>query len=240
MVGAPPSGLAGASFVVRRHRNLGNLFPPASMIGTRDASTASTVQLTAGTTNTTGNTNAIGWTSYWFSSSVGLSNVWVELGDANLTPQTTKVLPPGQGSFLQARTNGSLMLFGKVRANKFISPLATGLNVFGAGYPLDQSPAGRVMTREVGFFATNNFVNADQFMLWSGDTNPALNTYLSYYLLYAVPTKSGQSTLLQWTRNSDNSGVNQSSNNLFAPDYSALIRVRSAITNFSNPLPWNP
>ena len=96
------------------------------------------------------------------------------------------------------------------------------------------------MTREVGFFATNNFVNADQFMLWSGDTNPALNTYLSYYLLYAVPTKSGQSTLLQWTRNSDNSGVNQSSNNLFAPDYSALIRVRSAITNFSNPLPWNP
>jgi uncharacterized protein (TIGR02597 family) len=238
MIGAPPSGLAGASFVIRRHRNLGNLFPSASMVGTRDASTASTIQLTAGTTNTTGNTNGVGWTSYWFSSSVGLSNVWVEVGDATLSNQTAKAMPPGQGSFLQARTNGSLMLFGKVRANKFISPLATGLNVFGGGYPIVQSPAGRNMTQAVGFFGTNDFKTADQFMLWRGDTNASLNSYDAYYLLSAA--KAGKPTLLQWTKNGDASLVNQSSNNLFPPDYSILIRVQSALTNFTTPLPWNP
>jgi hypothetical protein len=150
----------------------------------------------------------------------------------------SKVIPPGQGSFLQARTNGTFMLFGKVRANDFVSPLAQGLNLFGGGYPLAQSPAARVMNRTTGFFATNNFVTADQFMLWRGDTEPAFNSYVPYYLLYAA--KSGQPTLLQWTRNGDNTLVNVSSNNLFVPDYGTLIRVQSAITNYTTPLPWGP
>jgi hypothetical protein len=75
-------------------------------------------------------------------------------------------------------------------------------------------------------------------MLWRGDTNASLNSYDAYYLLSAA--KAGKPTLLQWTKNGDASLVNQSSNNLFPPDYSILIRVQSALTNFTTPLPWNP
>jgi hypothetical protein len=118
--------------------------------------------------------------------------------------------------------------------------LAQGLNLFGGGYPLVQSPAARVMNRDTGFFATNNFVTADQFMMWRGDNEPTFNSYVPYYLLYAVPTQTNRPTLLQWTRNGDNTLINVSSNNFFVPDYSTLIRVRSALTNYTTPLPWGP
>jgi len=166
------------------------------------------------------------------------TNTWVQVGDTDLTGQNLKVMPPGQGSFLQARTNGNFMLFGKVRANNFVRPLIAGLNVFGGGYPLVQSPAGRGMTTQAGFFGTNDFKTADQFMMWRGDTNASLNTYTAYYLLSAA--RSNSPTLLQWTANGDARLTNQSSNNLFIPDYSTLIRVRSSLTNFTTPLPWNP
>jgi len=238
MVGLPPAGLAGAQFVVRKHRTLQSLFPASLMVGTNDPSLSSVVEFTSKTTNTTDNTNGTGWVSYYFSSVVTLSNVWAQVGDATLVSQNSRVIPPGQGSFLQARTNGSLMLFGKVRANNFVRPLSTGLNVLGGGYPLVQSPAGRGMTAQAGFFGTNDFKTADQFMMWRGDTRPDLNTYTAYYLLSAA--RSGSPTLLQWTANGDSRLTNQSSNNFFIPDYSTLIRVKSSITNFTTPLPWNP
>ncbi|MEY3480609.1 MAG: hypothetical protein RIQ71_1384 [Verrucomicrobiota bacterium] len=239
-VGAPSAALTNSTFVVRKHRTLLSLFPTNLLVASGDPTTATLLQLTAGTTNTVNNTNGAGWISYFFCNTATITNQWALVGDVNLTSQMAKVMPPGQGSFLQARTNGSFMLFGKVRANNFVSPLATGLNLFGGGYPLAQSPSARVMNRTTGFFATNNFVTADQFMLWRGDTEPSFNSYVPYYLLYAVPTRTNQPTLLQWTRNGDNTLVNQSSNNLFVPDYSTLIRVQSAITNYTTPLPWNP
>jgi hypothetical protein len=162
----------------------------------------------------------------------------VQIGDTNLLSQTAKILPPGQGSFLQARTNGTFMLFGKVRANDFVRPLSSGLNLFGGGYPVVQSPAGRGMTTQAGFFGTNDFKTADQFMMWRGDTRPEFNTYTAYYLLSA--SRSNRPTLLQWTANGDASLTNHSSNNLFISDYSTLIRVQSSLTNFITPLPWNP
>jgi large repetitive protein len=237
-LGAPPAALTNSTFAVRKHRTLGSLFPTNLLVASGDPTTATLLQLTAGTTNTVNNTNGAGWISYFFCNTATITNRWALVGDANLNSQMSKVIPPGQGSFLQARTNGTFMLFGKVRANDFVSPLAQGLNLFGGGYPLAQSPAARVMNRTTGFFATNNFVTADQFMLWRGDTEPAFNSYVPYYLLYA--TKSGQPTLLQWTRNGDNTLVNVSSNNLFIPDYGTLIRVQSAITNYTTPLPWGP
>ena len=238
MVGLPPAGLAGAQFVVRKHRTLQSLFPSSLMVGTNDPSLSSVIEFTSKTTNTVNNTNAIGWVSYYFSSAVTLSNVWAQVGITNATSENARVMPPGQGSFLQARTNGSFMLFGKVRANNFVRPLSAGLNVFGGGYPLVQSPAGRGMTTEAGFFGTNDFKLADQFMMWRGDTNASLNTYTAYYLLSAA--RPGSPTLLQWTANGDARLNNQSSNNLFIPDYSTLIRVKSSLTNFTTPLPWNP
>jgi len=238
MVGAPPAGLTNANFVVRKHRTLQSLFPAAGLVAAADPTAASVLQLTAGTTNTTNNTNGLGWVSYWFSSVGAATNTWVQVGDTDLTGQNLKVMPPGQGSFLQARTNGSFMLFGKVRANDFVRPLSAGLNLFGGGYPLVQSPAGRGMTTGAGFFGTNDFKTADQFMMWRGDTNASLNTYTAYYLLSAA--RSNSPTLLQWTANGDARLTNQSSNNLFIPDYSTLIRVRSSLTNFTTPLPWNP
>ena len=238
MVGAPPAGLTNATFVVRKHRTLGSLFPTDRLVASEDPTAGSLVQLTAGTTNTVNNTNGAGWTSYWFSSAVTLSNVWAQVGDTNLVSKMSQVIPPGQGSFLQARTNGSFMLFGKVRANDFVRPLSSGLNLFGGGYPVVQSPAGRGMTTQAGFFGTNDFKTADQFMMWRGDTRPEFNTYTAYYLLSA--SRSNRPTLLQWTANGDANLTNQSSNNFFIPDYSTLIRVQSSLTNFTTPLPWNP
>ncbi|MBJ7259395.1 MAG: carboxypeptidase regulatory-like domain-containing protein, partial [Chthoniobacterales bacterium] len=238
MVGLPPAGLANAQFVVRKHRTLQSLFPASLMVGTNDPSLSSVVEFTSKTTNTTDNTNGTGWVSYYFSSVVTLSNVWAQVGDAAPVSQNARVMPPGQGSFLQARTNGSLMLFGKVRANNFVRPLSTGLNVLGGGYPLVQSPAGRGMTAQAGFFGTNDFKTADQFMMWRGDTRPDLNSYNAYYLLSAA--RPGSPTLQQWNASGDSRLTNQSSNNFFIPDYSTLIRVKSSLTNFTTPLPWNP
>ena len=94
------------------------------------------------------------------------------------------------------------------------------------------------MTTEAGFFGTNDFKPADQFMVWRGDTRSDLNSHTAYYLFSA--SRPGRPTLLQWTANGDANLTNQSSNNLFIPDYSTLIRVRSSLTNFTTPLPWNP
>jgi hypothetical protein len=229
LLGAPPAGLAGSLFILRRHQTLASVFPPAAFTATANPTTASSFQTYSGGA----------WQTYWLYTS-GSATQWVLLGDSNLTDQNSTVLPSGQGAFLQSRTAVSdLLLYGKVRANRFVRPMAVGINLVRSGFPLLQSPSDRSMTIiGNGYTGNRDFKYADQILIWNGDTTSGQTTYETYFLVQAPVSQP--SFVPRWARMADSTIQSRDNASLFRADGSAVIRVLNALPTNTMPLPWNP
>ena len=226
--GALSADLAGDGIVIRPHRTVGEMFPPAAF--TAAASQSSADQLQVG--------SAGQWTIYWLYDDAGSAR-WVK--DVSLVDAGASVLPPGQGMFFNRRgPAGTLQAIGEVRPNDFIRPLAAGASLVGGGHPVDQSatgPNGRAMTRAQGFLGSRNFKTADRFLLWKGDAPVPGRGYDSYFLLDGAPI---QPTLIQWTRVADTGLQAQGAAVLFLSNRSAFIEVAADHFNYTVPAPWTP
>jgi len=234
LTSAPPSSLAGDQVVVRRHWTLDEIFPPGSFGATGDPSTADEVQVFAGGV----------WTIYWLYN--GIDNTpaasrWVDAADAGMANQGTTIIPPGQGMFFNNRTGAtSLLAYGEVRANPFIRPLATGSNLVGGGYPLDQSATGansREMTLAAGFFGSRDFKTADSFSIWREDSTSGASGYDTYYLLDGSPN---QPSMLRWVKVGDTSIQARDAETLFLGDHSVFLKSKTSLPAYTIPLPWTP
>lgn len=66
-----------------------------------------------------------------------------------------RVIAPGEGFFVQRRGDAISLLtnIGEVRTNDFRQPIGLGYNLIAEGHPVDNSPASRMMTSELGFQA---------------------------------------------------------------------------------------
>lgn len=192
LAGLPPTSLAGASVVLRRHWTLGEMFPVANFYADIDSNVADRVEILA----------AGGYTAYFLWSNNGGSPLWVKDGDVLFADQSATVIPPGQGMFVLKRNAGiTLFSYGEVRANKFIRPLYVGDNLVGGGYPINQSATGtgsRQMNLAFGFYAAGGSRTSDIFAIWNGDAVLNATGYSTYYFL-TYPARA----ILNWVKVSD-------------------------------------
>jgi len=226
VAGPLPATLAGDRFVIRTHSSLGRMFPTSAFGASTSQDTADQVQTFANGA----------FVNYWLYSNGG-SPVWVRSGDASLTDQVNVVIPPDQGTFINTTGAGSLLAFGKVRANDFVTPLTTGNNLVRSGYPLAASPLSRGMTIPNGFDGDRDFKKADEIYIWRGDAAAAQSGYDSYFLLDGAPT---QPAIRRWAKVGDVSLQAQDSTLLFRRDASSFIKLMAPLPGHKTVVPWQP
>ena len=226
LAGGLPASLAGDQVVIRRHRTLGEVFPPSGFGATNDRTTADQVQVFADGQ----------WIIYWLYDDGVLPARWVKTGDNTYADQAAAVLPPGQGLFFNSRRGAvSLLAYGEVRENNFIRPLALGSSLVGGGYPLDQSAAGRAMS--AGFYGSRDFATADSFFVWKGDGAIGVNGYSTYFLNNNAPRLP---SVIKWVKVGDASLLARDAEALLLGNRSVFIRSKDGLNTYTIPSPWRP
>lgn len=224
LAGALPASLAGDSFVVRVHWSLGEMFPVEAFTATSSQDTADQVQTFA---------NGV-FTNYWLYDDAGTPR-WIRVGDNSMSDQGATVIPPNAGTFIQCLSApGSMLAYGKVRANDFVLPLQAGNNLVRGGYPLDESPFSRGMTLPNGFDGDRDYKKADEIFIWRGDLVANGTGYDTYFLLDASPT------LRRWAKVGDATLAPQDNSLLFKRDHSAFLKLNTALPSHKVTRPWQP
>jgi len=134
--------------------------------------------------------------------------------------------------FVTKRSIGApLLACGEVRANNFIRPLCSGLNLVGGGYPVVQSATGtgsRQMDVGHGFFGSLDPATADMFSVWQGDATPGATAYNNYYLY-------NPGTAPKWVKTGDSTLAAHDADLLFLGDRSVLVKVKNDVHGYTIP-----
>lgn len=222
---SPIPSLSGASFIARDHWTLGAMFPPSQWKSSNSPSTADRVLIYQPTS---------GWVTYWLVNISGAPR-WVKQADASVADQGGLVIAPGTGLFVRKISAATdILLAGVLRPNPFAMPLPVGFTFMASGWPADQSPASRSMLLANGFTGSNNASNADQFLRWAPDLNPAnAESYSTHFLLNAGALK-------YWTPMGNAAVPNDDNTLLFTRHRANFLKLKNAQPNWLLPLPWNP
>lgn len=217
--------LSTATFIARDHWTLSTMFPVSEWQSGTSPGTADRVQFYHPTN---------GWIVYWVAN-VGGTSHWVRQGDATLADQGGLVIAPGTGLFVRKVSPATeTLLAGVLRPNVFALPMPAGLSLMAGGWPADQSPAGRAMLIANGFTGSNNPANADQFLRWAPDLNPAAGDgYVTHFLLNTA-------SLNCWTPMGNASLPDENDLPLFGRHRANFLKLRKAQPGWTLPLPWNP
>lgn len=126
--------------------------------------------------------NGSGYTTLWYLKNAGYDK-WVQSGDATLADKGSRVVPPGEGWFVQpkAAMNGLLPGWGLVRDHSFRQVLNAGTSFVSLGFPLTLTPTTNHLLIDDGFLATNSALTSDKFLLWTGDDTPPGVSWQSYW-----------------------------------------------------------
>ena len=245
----PLPDLTGASFVMLAHRVLDDVAAAPDFVdlvthsNNDDPATAGRVFLydpTNGWSTFFAYNDGGSITPQWTSSeSSSLKNV----GDAIISGSGDHlvIVDPVAGLFLHPKAQAvDLMLVGAVRSWDFACPLAPGYNFVGAGYPIDQSPAGRDMSLAY-FTGTPDPFTADRVDFWVSDGSTfGLFGYDSHFRVL-----SG-SSYDYWTTQEGSSLPNEDLVEMF--DFKRACFIRSALGHDKSdqasvwlwPVPWAP
>jgi hypothetical protein len=234
IAGALPASLAADTVALRRHRTLGEMFPPQSFDATASQSTADQVQIMV----------AGGWNMYWLYDEGDANPAtarWVQMGDSGMADRAGTIIPSGQGLFYNNRTVvNTALAYGEVRTNDFIRPLQSGSNLVGGGFPVDQSAAasnGREMLLVNGFFGSRDFKAADSFFLWNADDSSSALGYSTYFL---VDSTAPFPVITRWAKVGDATLLARDAEILFRSNRAAVVRSKNGINTYTNHAPWTP
>jgi hypothetical protein len=144
---------------------------------------------------------------------------WVREGDAVLADAGGTVVRPGEGLLVHVRSGSVTLPFvGQVRSWPFVQSMKAGTQLVGAGYPDASSPSQRGMS--------TGFAEGSRVQLWMGDATAGSTGYVPY--------------LLQQGEWRDSAGLRANNTPLFHAFRAAFITTPTPITDWSQPLPWNP
>ncbi|MCC5848416.1 MAG: DUF11 domain-containing protein [Verrucomicrobia bacterium] len=222
LTGPLPAGLEGATSSLYRHKTLDSLFPVDVMQEGVSPSDADQITVWNGTTF-----------ECYFLYEDGANTRWALTSDPNLVDQGGRVIPPGHAVFVNSKSQKVLISYGQVRQNAFRRPLCAGKNLVGAGYPITQSALEREMTLDNGFTGHPDYVKADQFWIWNGDSTLTGRTYTTYYL-------DDWFTPERWIRSADVFRVDVKASPLFVRDRGAVYMLKNDNISYFLPSPWTP
>ncbi len=182
---AIPSALTDGRFVLRAHRTLDHLFPPASGAFTPQAHTfveghpADRITLFRGD-----------WQSYWLYDHGGGTPHWDLDGDAMFTDAGSTIIAPDHGMFVAPQETTVVMLAsGMVRKHAFAMPLPQGWALRAGGFPLDQSAAERAMNQHT-FDGSDDPTASDSICFWLGDHGTYLPEFRCAFLFEPATTET--------------------------------------------------
>jgi hypothetical protein len=214
------NSLSGYRVALRKHVTIGQVF------GTKGAT-----PMQGGTTSTAadqiifykGNSME---TYFLLRSPNGAVEQWVMVNGGSASKDKT-IIYPGSGMFVNrvGNTTVEITFTGEVRTNSLARPLTAGYNLVANGFPVDQTPASRLMTYSNGFAGGTTSTAADRILTLQ--TNGSTDTY---FLL-----RSPNGSVEQWTKVN---GGSSSQNNvtLFKWDGAALIYKIKADPNHVIPV----
>jgi hypothetical protein len=223
-----PSGLDGATFLVREHVTLADIMPKASFTGGSTASAADQVQVF---------TNGAWGTYYLLDARPGAPTFYYWSLPGGVVNHDGLVIAPGTGVMGKHRTttdNDTFTQVGEVRMNQFRMRVPAGTSLSSGGYPLDDSPNSRAHTIANGFFGSVSASASDQIQLWNGDTTPNSPGYGVYWLL------NGNASNQFWRPTATFS--NENNNTFLKAGRSQFIKraTTAPVLNLVIPRPWNP
>jgi hypothetical protein len=218
-----PAGLAGSQFVVRRHFTVADVYPPSLFNGGRDPALVDQLQFFVGN----------GYDSiFLLDPGDGSPAFWTSSSNALLADAGLRILPPGHGCFIKKNASSSnVMTYGQIRVNQFIQPLKIGLNMLGAPYPKDLSPATRKMLLVDGFHGDRNPANADQVQVWTGDDSATATGFTSYFLLNG----GAGSTYRYWSVMESAALTNEDNTVIFHRDRAAFLKCAGNHAEYAVP-----
>jgi hypothetical protein len=217
-VGLPPD-ITGSKVVIRKHRKLKDLIDPKDF------------QLT-------GVKIWMNMNNIWTLIVPNMAGNWVLSSDPTVI-MDGQVIPPGQGVSIEGKQARPKMLFGKIRMNDFVRPLMQGLNQVGGGYPFEESPNMRWMTKPLNDFTpSSSFARADKIMVWRGDSPATYGQHVYNNFFYADRFVSS-SVYWRWCRSGDASQTRQENTKLFLPDRTTIIESQfNNLPNYKMPAYW--
>jgi hypothetical protein len=208
--GSLPAGLIGATFALRSHWTVDELFPTTLFKAGPNADEADRLLFFDGKTNA--------FRSSWLANDGWTGSV---VG--------TNILAPGEGLIVHARTSAvTLTLTGSLRSNQFHLPLKAGAQLVGSGFPMDHSPVSLGLTTTNGFTSGTRASSADRLRLWEGDTTEGAATYRSLFL-------QQRSTGSIWIQENDAGQLDQSRAVLLAPSQALFLLPKTALPDFREP-----
>jgi hypothetical protein len=180
------------------------------------------------------------WTIYWlYDKNDGNPATAHWVNGALAVDRGNTVIPPGQGIFFNNRgAPGSLLAYGEIRENNFIRPLATGNNLVGGGYPVDQSATGvgsRAMNLGTGFFGSRDFKTADSIFVWRADAAATATGYVTFYLLHST---APQPLANRWVRMGDVSLLSRDAEVNMLGNRAVFVRSKNGLPLYTIPSPW--
>ncbi len=216
--------LTGAGLVVRPHWTLAGLYPPDQFQGTSNPATADQILCYPRPS----------FQSWWLLNDNG-SQRWVRTDDATLADAGGRIIPPGEGFFVDRRADSLTVLdVGEVRSHRMARVLTAGTTLVTSGWPLPGSPVSWGLRLADGFTGNTNPVLADNFQTWRGDAPGGQQALRSFFLLEAGPPWQ------YWADKSDALLGNQNEVPHFAPGRGVFLQLRATVPDSFEPCPWTP
>jgi hypothetical protein len=207
--------LTGYQMELREHVRLGQIFPPASFVGSNKVAQADQLLIFNGSSYDVYYMFVAGSFKYWTKILGGLAS------------EDDKPLYPSQGLLfnkLAGTAQVNLIVKGKVRANPFFQPLNVGFNLIAEGFPISASPVDRDAVPG-NFTGSTSVNNADQVSVYNG------SSYDTYYLL-------SFSTFNLWRKLGGSGDFTNS--DIFEYNGAVFLKRQSADAGYRVPLSWQP
>jgi YVTN family beta-propeller protein len=145
--------------------------------------------------------------------------------------QGGRVIAPGEGVLLKRPASVAstrLLMKGQVRANPFIQPLQSGVNLVSSPFPSALTPRQRgLLDPAAGFLASTNLNAADQFQLYQS------GAFRVFYLL-------DHPTLADQWREAVSGSPNYNDIPAIEPTNAIFLKRNQASPNYVIPSSWNP
>ena len=143
---------------------------------------------------------------------------WIRVTDRRQADQGGRRLDPAIGSFVHPKSSGNplsptveppvtMFTFGMVASHDQAVAMNEGLNLLGAMYPLDQTPAGpnsRDLTLAQGFDGGTSAASSTELLFWHGDEvvdDDSVTVYTTGYEAFLLADAG--STFNYWLKRSD-------------------------------------
>jgi len=122
------------------------------------------------------------YSELWLCLHAGNDRSWVQSGDSPSVSSSARVISPGEGLFIHARSlSAFLPLVGLLRETDLVLDLAPGTHFVSTGCTSATSPTDQKLTDSRLFTQSPRSAHAERLRIWSNQAG-AQNAYTSYYL----------------------------------------------------------